>query len=75
MKVHQVRQKPVTLLLPHYDVTAVLHHIDHEMSAAVLSSDGRRGEGEGLYERKHCEKNTVFQSRTDMRVCSRPCSR
>lgn len=49
MKVHQVLQKPVMPLLPHYDVMAVLHHIDHEMSAAVLSSDGRRGEG--LYER------------------------
>lgn len=44
MKVHQVLQKPVMPLLPHYDVLAVLHHIDHEMSAAVLSSDGRRGE-------------------------------
>lgn len=40
MKVHQVLQKAVMPLLPHYDVTAVLHRIDHEMSAAVLSSDG-----------------------------------
>lgn len=48
MKVHQVLQKAVMPLLPHYDVTTVLHCIDHEMSAAVLSSDGQSGErGEG----------------------------
>lgn len=50
MKVHQVLQKAVVPLLPHDDVTAVRHRIDHEMSAAVRSSDGRsgeRGEGEG----------------------------
>lgn len=52
MKVHQVLQKAVMPVLPHYDVTAVLRRIDHEMSAAVLSSDGRRGErGEGGGER------------------------
>lgn len=73
MEVHQVLQKPVMPLLPHYDVVAVLRHIDHEMSAAVLSSDGRRGEG--LHERQHRGKNTGLRSRTDMRVCNQPCSR
>lgn len=44
MKVHQVLQKPVVPLLPHDDVTAVLHHVDHEMSAAFLSSIAKKEE-------------------------------
>lgn len=59
MKVHQVLQRPVTPLLPHDDVTAVLHHVYHEMSAVVLTSDGQRGEGWDSGSLS-CERNRRF---------------
>lgn len=39
MKVHEVLQEPVTLILPYYDVMAILQCINHEMSAAVVSAE------------------------------------
>lgn len=50
MKVHQVLQKPVTPVLPYYDVMAVLQCINHEMSAAVLSTEGHRDSKERMYQ-------------------------
>lgn len=44
MKVHQVLQKLVMLLLSHDDVMAVLRHVDHEMPTADLSSGGQGGD-------------------------------
>ena len=40
MEVHEVLQEAVTPALPDYDVFAVLQCVNHEMSAAVLSTEG-----------------------------------
>lgn len=39
MKVHQVMQKPVIPVFPHYDVRAIFQCINHKVSAAVLGTD------------------------------------
>lgn len=47
MKVHQVLQTPVTPVLAHNDI-AVLHRVNHEVSAAVFSADVQRHRREKL---------------------------
>ena len=46
MKVNEVLQKPVTPILPYYGVMAVLQCINHEMSAAVISTEESIDESE-----------------------------
>lgn len=46
MEVHKVLQKPVPPVLPYYHIMAVLQWIDHEMSAAVVSTEGSASKNE-----------------------------
>ena len=84
MKVHQALQRPVTLVLPYYDIMSVLQSINHEMSVAALSTEGYRRvneQGRTLNCWTECVSANckiklflILQTLTGMRACSQSCS-